>query len=109
MTEVPVPPQYMQQTLVDFRFQAEGPRGFKVGVSKYGKESKKRKLEEYEAQVEEEQAGMGVDGEQQEPVQIGQVKKPKLDTTGVGKVRGMNVHVCMQAWELAQCCKISVN
>lgn len=31
--------------------QESGPRGFKVGVSKYGKESKKRKLEEYEAQV----------------------------------------------------------
>lgn len=29
-TEVPVPPQYQPQPLVDFRHQEAGPRGFKV-------------------------------------------------------------------------------
>lgn len=80
--EVPVPPQYIPQPLTDFRFQESGPRGFKVGITKYGKEGRKRKLEEYEAQVEDEEAGMA---DEQEHVQLGEVKRPKLDTTGVGK------------------------
>ena len=106
---VPLPPQYEPQPLVDFRHQESGPRGFKVGVSKTGKQSKKRKLEEYEAQVElEEEQGMQHMGEgEQQPEQqrIGAVKKPKLDTTGVGKVSGaagevVGQHACADCWPI---------
>lgn len=85
---VPVPPQYQPQQLVDFRQQEAGPRGFKVAVSKKGKQGTKRKLEEYAAQVEEEEQHAGMQQEAPAaPQPEGRVKKPKLDTTGVGKVR----------------------
>lgn len=49
--EVPVPPQYKPQPLYDFRNAPDETRGFKVGVTKYGKQGTKRKLEEYAEQV----------------------------------------------------------
>ncbi len=49
--EVPVPPQYKPQPLYDFRQFPHETRGFKVGVTKYGKVGTKRKLEEYAEQV----------------------------------------------------------
>lgn len=49
--EVPVPPQYKPQSLYDFRQFPHETRGFKVGVTKYGKVGTKRKLEEYAEQV----------------------------------------------------------
>lgn len=58
-------------------------------MNKYGKESKKRKLEEYEVQVEQEEAEQSMQGDEvAEPAvqRSGKAKKPKLDTTGVGKV-----------------------
>lgn len=49
--EVEVPPQWKPQELYDFRHGADGPRGYKVGVNKYGNRGSKRKLEEYSEQV----------------------------------------------------------
>lgn len=49
--EVPVPPQYVPQPVTDFRGFEDGPRGYKVGVTKKGVLGQKRRLEEYEAQV----------------------------------------------------------
>ena len=50
--EVPVPPQWEAQTLYDFRGMADGPKGYKVGITMYGSnKGSKRKLEEYADQV----------------------------------------------------------
>lgn len=46
-----MPPQYKAQPLYDFRNAPDETRGFKVGVTKYGKQGTKRKLEEYAGQV----------------------------------------------------------
>jgi rRNA-processing protein CGR1 len=46
------------EPVYDFRHAHAGPRGFKVNVTKWGNQGTKRKLEEYEAQVEREQAEM---------------------------------------------------
>ena len=42
--EVPVPPQYKEQPRYDFRHFPDETRGFKVGVTKWGKTGTKRKL-----------------------------------------------------------------
>jgi rRNA-processing protein CGR1 len=50
--EVPVPPQWKPQTTYDFRSHPDGPRGYKVGVTKYGSNvGSKRKLDDYAEQV----------------------------------------------------------
>lgn len=49
--EVPVPPQWKPQPITDFRGMEDGPRGFKVSVTKKGRLGSKRKLEEYADQV----------------------------------------------------------
>lgn len=49
--EVEVPPQWKPQEIYDFRHGTDGPRGYKVGVNKYGNIGSKRKLEEYSEQV----------------------------------------------------------
>ena len=49
--EAPVPPQWQAPNLYDFRHAPDGPRGFKVAVTKYGNMGTKRKLEEYSEQV----------------------------------------------------------
>jgi len=49
--EVEVPPQWKPQEIYDFRHGADGPRGYKVGVNKFGNIGSKRKLEEYSEQV----------------------------------------------------------
>jgi hypothetical protein len=46
-----VPPQWKPQEIYDFRHGADGPRGYKVGVTKYGNIGSKRKLDEYSEQV----------------------------------------------------------
>lgn len=46
-----MPPQYQHQPLYDFRHGVDAARGYKVGVTKYGKQGTKRKLEEYAEQV----------------------------------------------------------
>lgn len=46
-----MPPQYKPQPLYDFRNAPDETRGFKVGVTKYGRQGTKRKLEEYAEQV----------------------------------------------------------
>ena len=48
---MPVPPQYQPQPVTDFRAFADGPRGYKVGVTKKGVAGQKRRLEEYAEQV----------------------------------------------------------
>jgi hypothetical protein len=49
--EAEVPPQWKPQELYDFRHGADGPRGYKVGVNKFGNIGSKRKLDEYSEQV----------------------------------------------------------
>jgi len=49
--EVPVPPQWQPQPLYDFRRAPDGPRGYKINVTKYGNVGSKRKLDEYSEQV----------------------------------------------------------
>ena len=49
--EVPVPPQYKAQPLYDFRQFPDTTRGYKVGVTKWGRVGTKRKLDEYAEQV----------------------------------------------------------
>eukprot|EP00887_Chlorella_sp_A99_P002007 scaffold18.g2007.t1 len=66
----------------DFRHAPEGPRGYKVKITKFGSAGSKRKLDEYREQVELEQAEM-------EDTEAGAVvgpviKRPKRDTLGVG-------------------------
>lgn len=51
MTEVPVPPQHVNQPIYDFRHIEVGPRGYKVNVTKWGNVGSKRKLDEYAEQV----------------------------------------------------------
>jgi hypothetical protein len=46
-----VPAQWRPQTLYDFRGMPDGPRGYKVGVTKKGRVGSKRKLDEYSKQV----------------------------------------------------------
>jgi hypothetical protein len=50
---VPVPPQYQPQVAnkTDFRSFPDGPRGYKVGITKKGTLGSKRKLDEYQEQV----------------------------------------------------------
>jgi hypothetical protein len=50
---IPVPPQYKPQIAnqTDFRGFTEGPRGYKVGITKKGTLGSKRKLDEYQEQV----------------------------------------------------------
>lgn len=49
--EESVPAQWRPQTLYDFRGMPDGPRGYKVGVTKKGRVGSKRKLDEYSTQV----------------------------------------------------------
>ena len=49
MKDVPVPPQYQQARLNDFRGAGFGPKGYKQNAVKTG--SSKRKLDEYQEQV----------------------------------------------------------
>lgn len=85
--EVPVPPQYKHQPLYDFRHFPSETRGYKVGVTKYGKVGTKRKLEEYAEQVEREreqmEQGEAVPASVQEPA-----KRAKHNVLGVGKSSG---------------------
>ncbi|KAK9820357.1 hypothetical protein WJX72_009383 [[Myrmecia] bisecta] len=74
--EVPAPPQYKSAELHDLRCAKLGPRGYKM--------SSKRKLDEYEQQVQEEASNMD---DQDVPV-IQVAKRVKYDTAGVGKVSG---------------------
>ncbi|KAL6767767.1 hypothetical protein F751_6939 [Auxenochlorella protothecoides] len=83
--EVPVPPQYIPQPVTDFRGFPDGPRGFKVGVTKKGVLGQKRRLEEYEEQVEKEQEEQAMAGEVQP---FGPRKKVKHNTHGLAKVSG---------------------
>lgn len=46
-----VPAQWRPQTLYDFRGMPDGPRGYKIGVTKKGRVGSKRKLDEYSKQV----------------------------------------------------------
>lgn len=46
-----MPPQYKPQPLYDFRQFPDETRGFKVGVTKWGKVGTKRKLDDYAEQV----------------------------------------------------------
>lgn len=88
-----MPPQYKHQPLYDFRqFPAE-TRGYKVGVTKYGKVGTKRKLEEYAEQVEREQAAMqqedGTAAAERDPAaETAPAKRVKHNTVGVGKASG---------------------
>lgn len=50
-TDPEVPAQWRSQTLYDFRHMPDGPRGYKVSVTKKGRVGSKRKLEEYSEQV----------------------------------------------------------
>lgn len=49
--EVAVPPQWKPQPAYDFRHGADGPRGYKVNVTKKGTIGSKRRLDEYSEQV----------------------------------------------------------
>ena len=49
--EESVPAQWRPQTLYDFRGMPDGPRGYKVGVTKKGRLGSKRKLDDYSKQV----------------------------------------------------------
>lgn len=49
--EESVPAQWRPQTLYDFRGMPDGPRGYKVGVTKKGRVGSKRKLDDYSKQV----------------------------------------------------------
>lgn len=108
--EVPVPPQYIPQPVTDFRGFPDGPRGFKVGVTKKGVLGQKRRLEEYEEQVhahpgrdpptlclasaasKRTHIGLQVEKEQEEQAMAGEVqpfgprKKVKHNTHGLAKV-----------------------
>jgi hypothetical protein len=50
-TEEGVPAQWTPQTLYDFRSMPDGPRGYKVRVTKKGHVGSKRRLDEYREQV----------------------------------------------------------
>ena len=52
-TEEGVPAQWTPQTLYDFRSMPDGPRGYKVRVTKKGHVGSKRRLDEYREQVRE--------------------------------------------------------
>lgn len=49
--EASAPPQWEPQPVYDFRHASDGPRGYKVNVTKFGNVGTKRKLEEYSEQV----------------------------------------------------------
>lgn len=90
--EVPVPPQYKPQPLYDFRNAPDETRGFKVGVTKYGRQGTKRKLEEYAEQVEREQEEMQeADGEVVTAAAAAATraaKRAKHNVLGAGKASG---------------------
>jgi hypothetical protein len=50
-TEDGVPSTWVPPTLYDFRSMPDGPRGYKVGITKKGHLGSKRKLEAYAEQV----------------------------------------------------------
>lgn len=45
------PAKWEPQPVYDFRHMPDGPRGYKVNVTKYGNVGTKRKLDEYSEQV----------------------------------------------------------
>ena len=50
-TEEGVPDRWVPPVLYDFRAMPDGPRGYKVGITKKGHLGSKRKLDEYAEQV----------------------------------------------------------
>ena len=50
-TDPDIPSQVVPPTLYDFRAMPDGPRGYKVGITKKGHLGSKRKLDAYQEQV----------------------------------------------------------
>ncbi|EIE22047.1 hypothetical protein COCSUDRAFT_53945 [Coccomyxa subellipsoidea C-169] len=76
--EVPVPPQYTTGPVTDFRNAALGPVGYKM--------CRKRKMQEYQEQVDLEEAQM--DETEEVTIAAAPAKRLKLNTVGVGKTSG---------------------
>lgn len=119
--EVPVPPQYQQARVNDFRGAGFAPKGYKQNAVKTG--SSKRKLDEYQqqvhlsastsstsvqavgvtlltyvylqAQVDHDEAEMKTDNPA--PISFKKLKTTKSDTSGVGKVHICCVTFCKHA------------
>ncbi|BDA42079.1 hypothetical protein COCOBI_02-8800 [Coccomyxa sp. Obi] len=73
----PVPPQYTTGPVTDFRNAALGPVGYK--------KCRKRKMEDYQEQVDQEEAQM----DETEEIRVNlPAKRLKLNTVGVGKASG---------------------
>ena len=89
-----MPPQYKAQPLVDFRHGVDAARGYKVGVTKYGRQGTKRKLDEYAEQAErereerEERAAAMDGGEAVAPPAQDAAKRARHNVVGVGKASG---------------------
>ncbi|CAL5219037.1 g796 [Coccomyxa viridis] len=76
--EVPVPPQYKDAQVIDFRNAMLGPRGYRM--------SRKRKIEEKDEQAEMEANAMQEADTVGVPVQTS--KRQKLNIVGIGKGSG---------------------
>lgn len=74
------PTQYQQQPQYDLRNAKHGPKGFKLRT--------KRKLDDYEEQVQEEKQQINMEEAELVGASIQTRKRTKHDTVGVGKVSG---------------------
>lgn len=79
---VPVPPQYQPARVNDFRGAGFAPKGFREKAVK--SRGSKRKLEEYQEQVDRDEAEMK-DVDKPAPVTFKKLKTTKSDISGVGK------------------------
>lgn len=83
--EAPIPPQYQPARVNDFRGAGFAPKGYRdKGVQSKGS---KRKLEEYQEQVDRDEAQMR-DTDKPAPVSFKKLKTTKSDVSGVGKASG---------------------
>lgn len=83
--EVPVPPQYKQPAVHDFRGAGFAPKGYREKAVKSG--SSKRKLDEYQEQVTRDQAEMK-EADAPAAVSFKRLKTTNSDVSGVGKASG---------------------
>ncbi|DBA68351.1 hypothetical protein WJX79_009400 [Trebouxia sp. C0005] len=82
---VPVPPQYQPARVNDFRGAGFAPKGFREKAVK--SRGSKRKLEEYQEQVDRDEAEMK-DADKPAPVSFKKLQSIKCDISGVGKASG---------------------